>query len=194
LISGAEDGSILVWNTSKIGDPLWLDGRSGKAAEFSSCWAELGSDDARIAYRTHWFLVGTAEKSVPAFRDKLRPASAPDAKLVRGLIDDLDHEDFERRDHASAELAKMGDAVRPLLIKARNEELPAETRRRIDLLLEALDVPPSGDELRAIRAVEVLERIGNPEARDVLATLAKGDLEARLTREAKATLERLARR
>jgi hypothetical protein len=40
----------------------------------------------------------------------------------------------------------------------------------------------------------VLEAIGTPEARKVLQTLAKGAAEARLTREAKAALARLARR
>jgi hypothetical protein len=42
-----------------------------------------------------------------------------------------------------------------------------------------------------LRAVEVLERIGNAEARRVLEALAKGAPEARLTREARTSLERL---
>ncbi len=195
-MSGAEDGSILVWDTSKIVEPFAVGYGAWKSTQFPSLWDELGSEAATIAYRAHWLLVGTAAQSVSALREKLRPASAPDAKLVRGLIADLDldHEQFERRDRSSAELAKMGDAVRPLLVKARNKDMSPETRRRIDLLLEALDVPPFGDELRAIRTVEVLERIGNTEARELLATLAKGDPEARLTREVKAALERLARR
>jgi hypothetical protein len=37
----------------------------------------------------------------------------------------------------------------------------------------------------------LLERIGTPEARLVLETLGKGDPDARLTREAKAALQRL---
>ena len=45
-----------------------------------------------------------------------------------------------------------------------------------------------------LRAVEVLERIGTPEARQVLAKLADGAPEARLTQEAKASLQRLAKR
>jgi hypothetical protein len=45
-----------------------------------------------------------------------------------------------------------------------------------------------------MRAVEVLERIGSDAVREVLRTLASGVAEARLTREAKATLGRLAGR
>ena len=42
-----------------------------------------------------------------------------------------------------------------------------------------------------LRALEVLERIGTPEARQILLSLAKGAPEAALTQEAKASLERL---
>ena len=44
------------------------------------------------------------------------------------------------------------------------------------------------------RAIEVLELTGTKEARDVLATLAAGAEGARLTDEAKAARQRLARR
>ena len=44
-----------------------------------------------------------------------------------------------------------------------------------------------------LRAVAVLERIGTPQARRVLATLAGGAEGARLTREAQASLQRLRR-
>jgi hypothetical protein len=68
-----------------------------------------------------------------------------------------------------------------------------ERRRRLDALLQRL-VVPSGDRLGELRAVEVLERIGTREAEHLLKKLAKGAPEARLTREAKASLQRLAKR
>jgi hypothetical protein len=46
-------------------------------------------------------------------------------------------------------------------------------------------------QLRDLRAVEVLEHIGTPKARQVLRTLARGAPAARLTREAKASLQRI---
>ncbi len=48
--------------------------------------------------------------------------------------------------------------------------------------------------LRSLRVMAVLEDIGIPEARRLLEELAKGTPESRLTREAKATLQRLQRR
>jgi hypothetical protein len=47
--------------------------------------------------------------------------------------------------------------------------------------------------LRSLRALEVLERAGTAEARQLIQRIAAGAAEARLTREAKASLERLAR-
>ena len=59
-----------------------------------------------------------------------------------------------------------------------------------------MEGPPrlSGEDLRALRAVEVLEKVGTPEARQVLEDLARGDPAAALTREARASLDRLGKR
>jgi hypothetical protein len=53
---------------------------------------------------------------------------------------------------------------------------------------------PAPESLQGLRAVSVLERIGTPAARRVLAELAAGDSAARLTRAAKGVLVRMGRR
>lgn len=50
------------------------------------------------------------------------------------------------------------------------------------------------EQLRALRSLEVLEHIGTPEAKQLLERLAGGAEGARLTREAKASLKRFAKR
>ena len=49
----------------------------------------------------------------------------------------------------------------------------------------------SGERLRPLRALEVLERIGTPEARQVVEGLARAAAGTPLRQEAKAVLERL---
>ena len=66
----------------------------------------------------------------------------------------------------------------------------AEMRQAVQRLLDRLDEPTS-EVLRTIRALEVLEHIATPAARELLAELAKGAPGARLTDEAKASLARL---
>ena len=64
--------------------------------------------------------------------------------------------------------------------------------RVIETLLDKLErISLSGEPLRQARSVEVLERIGSPEARKILASLANGAPGARLTRDAAAALARL---
>ena len=70
----------------------------------------------------------------------------------------------------------------------------SEPARSGQAVLAQLDPSQSGEILQALRAVEVLEYIGTPEAHRVLQALAQGVPEVRLTVEAKASLERLARR
>ena len=70
-----------------------------------------------------------------------------------------------------------------------------ELRRRIEATLAKLDKLPRPEltpaQLRALRAVEVLEMIGTPEAKKILTGLSSGVAEARLTKEAAAALTRL---
>jgi len=70
-----------------------------------------------------------------------------------------------------------------------------EAKRHIEELLDEIRKPTmDAEKIRTFRALEVLEHIGTGEAQDVLKTLAQGAPEARVTREAKASLDRLAKR
>jgi len=70
-----------------------------------------------------------------------------------------------------------------------------EARRRAEQILQEIDERALDQKLlRKLRAVEALERMSGPEARSLLQKLAQGASEARLTRDARATLDRLARR
>ena len=112
---------------------------------------------------------------------------------MNALVAELDNESFERRQEAVKQLKTLGWRAGPALREALNANPTPETKRRIQEVLAALDAPItiSTEEIRALRAVFALERIGGREARATLATLAKGVTDARLTREAKAALERL---
>jgi hypothetical protein len=80
----------------------------------------------------------------------------------------------------------------PVLRDALEKRPSLEVRRRIDRLLEKL-ADLSAEQRRAIRSVELLEQLGTPQARALLRKLSSGATGARLTRDAKAALGRLAR-
>jgi hypothetical protein len=112
---------------------------------------------------------------------------------VRALIARLDAPAFADREAAVKELGGLGDAALPDLRRALAGSPSIEQRQRLERLLAAADArfSESGDRLRAVRAVGVLEWIGTPEVRALLTELAAGEDRARLTREARAAAERL---
>jgi hypothetical protein len=130
-------------------------------------------------------------------RERLRPVTPADEKLVARLIADLDGDRFEVREKATSDLEKLGEVAIPACRKALAGSPPAEVRRRLEALVnrwEQVLQNPAGDILRELRALEVLERAGTPEARRLLEAIAGGTSGFRLTREAKASAGRLAKR
>jgi hypothetical protein len=125
----------------------------------------------------------------------LKPAAAAPDDVTRPLIADLDATSFDQRERASKRLKELGDAAAPALHSAVRAAASVEQRRRIEELLAALatPAPPSSDALRDLRAVALLERIGAPEARELLQTLAGGATESQKTKAARASMERLTR-
>lgn len=84
----------------------------------------------------------------------------------------------------------LSSPLRAVLAGKRSPEL----RRRVEPILAQLDPARSPKVLQMLRAVEVLEHLSSPQARELLQALADGAAEARLTREAKASLHRLSQR
>jgi hypothetical protein len=114
---------------------------------------------------------------------------------VAQLIAELDDPQFPVRQKATQQLAQLHDRVAGELARALEAKPPPELRRRLEDLLQRVrrhQLP--AETVRALRAVEVLETIGTPQARQQLEDLARGVPAARLTREARAALVRLAQR
>jgi hypothetical protein len=81
------------------------------------------------------------------------------------------------RDRARADLEEVGEAAQTALEKALAAPASAETARQAKALLDRLKAQrrtPSGSQLQALRALEVLEHIGTPAAKEVLERLGQG--------------------
>src|SRR5262249_2861542 len=136
-------------------------------------------------------------QAVGYLKERLRQGTGVEDRAAR-LIDDLDSPRYRIREAALRELKTLGSSAAPALAAGLVNGPSLEVQRRIERLLAAVRAPaslvPEGDPLRAYRAVLVLERIGSREARAVLESLTRGAPAALLTRHARATLERLARK
>jgi hypothetical protein len=163
--------------------------------ELQQLWSDLGAKDPVTADRALTGLAAQPARAVPFLRQRLGPVLPADPRRLTGWLADLDSEEFEVRERASQDLGRLGEVIEADLRKVLSGCPSAEVRWRFEVLLETVNaerLSPSADRLRAARAVEVLERVGNSAARRLLATIAAGAPEAHLTVEAKSALERLA--
>jgi RNA polymerase sigma factor (sigma-70 family) len=189
LASGSWDTTALVWRTAALtgSPPPKKTARSER--EIEALRQDLVGGDAGRAYRAGWELAATADAG--RLLEKLvRAVPEAEGARLKALVTDLDSDDFGVREKATAEIRIFRELAEPTLRDAVRHSPSAEVRRRAAGLLEQRPA----DEAAAARVLEVLERLGTPEARSILETLAKGAAQAQLTRDAKATLQRLAAR
>src|SRR5262249_47298382 len=154
----------------------------------------LGAKDPAKVEQTMTTLVAKSAQTIPFLKKQLHPVLAPEPRRVADLLASLDSDDFAIREEAHQELGNLCEGIEADLKKAMKKNNSEEVRRRIEGLLKNIRgerLSPSSERLRAVRAIEVLERIDNGPARAILATLAAGATEAQLTVEAKTALERL---
>jgi hypothetical protein len=173
LVSASADTTGLVWNVAGVNPvptPLRPEGQ-----QLADAWEQLLSDDAAKAGAALRLLTAAPTQSVPLLAKALRPVPSVEAKQLARLIEDLDRPEFKTRSQAEAELTKLGELAQPALRRALDRGPSLETRRRLEAVLAKTQVTVlKGEKLRNYRAVEVLERIGSAEARELLATLAGG--------------------
>jgi hypothetical protein len=194
LASGSLDNTALLWDETGLSTEQQSSGTTLSPEAMAALWSDLASDDATRAYQAIWSLAA-AESAAAFLRGRLRPVAAPAPQHLAKLIGDLDSDRFAVRERAAQELDRLGELAEPALRETLAGNPSLEVRQRLTHLLEKRTALVTDSErLRALRASEVLEHNGTPEARQVLETLAQGAPQARLTQEAKASLERLAQR
>jgi WD40 repeat protein len=187
LVSTSSDSTALLWDVT--GRPN--DEKLPSGEEF---WALLADAKAEKVGRAIWAMADAPAESLALLRKRLRPFAVSQESLQK-LVDDLDDASFAIRDKAGRELATIGLFAEAALTKKLQTNPSLEASRRIKRLLTDMQTTrPPADQLRAIRAVEVLERIGSREAREFLLELAGGSEGASLTNHAKEALDRTNRR
>ena len=191
LASGGEDNVVYIWDAIGLGaEPS---GKNATEVELAQWWQDLA--DAKKAEAAIVSLIRAGDQSVKALSTRLRPVEPLNEKRLVQLLIDLDSGSFAQRQSASEELSRLGDRIEDTLRLELKKSVTLETKRRIALLLEKLDVSklPSTT-LQTLRAIEVLERIGMLDAVSSLERMAAGAPEAWQTRAAKLAVSRLAKR
>jgi DNA-binding beta-propeller fold protein YncE len=195
IATGSADTTILLWDATALMNefpkPQTID-LAEEAVE--PLWNDLAGEDAAKALQGVLKLAGAPKQVVPFLVERLKAAAAVDPQKIERWLTELEDDKFAVRQEASASLLKTGEQAVPALQKVLTSQPTIETRKRAEELLEKLTGGNlTTEQLRTVRAVEALERMATPEARQLLQTLAQGAPGALTTRQAQAALDRLAR-
>ncbi|MBN9120334.1 MAG: hypothetical protein J0I06_14450 [Planctomycetes bacterium] len=108
------------------------------------------------------------EKAVPFLKERV--PIGPDAGTLKKLFADLGSDNFAARERATKALSGYGESARVAMeAELARSESPAVRGRLAERLKQSeLPAAPALERLRLIRAVEVVEGIGTPEAKALL--------------------------
>jgi WD40 repeat protein len=193
LASAGADSSILIWDTTGYAAAKRLKAVDLTEADLKDCWAALAGEDAKAAYLAVRRLARGGKAAAAFLATHVEPAKA-DRTAIPKLIAALDSDKVAERDEASKQLEALGRLAEEPLREVLAGKPSPELRQRVLLILKQIQGPVPLQELRQVRAVEALEANGTPEARKALEALAAGPPELLLTRYARESLARLARK
>ena len=192
LFTAYADATMLAWDMTR---PEWRARPLNHPLtdeEVKRHWDRLRHSDADEAYRSKWALVGDPKKTIAFLSTHIasEPRIAPER--VKALIADLDSAEYAVRERAQRELQEHFRRSEALLRKTLEGPASTEVKNRINRMIAAyFAANPPPDQLRDLRAIEVLEQIGTPEARDLLRRLGSGEVPTRVSRDAAESLKRL---
>ncbi len=192
VATGGSDGIVYVFRVDQIVQPNPVPEWKKDLAEL---WPILADANPAKAHRALAQLELRPKESLVLLRAHLKPAVKLDAKVLAQHVRDLANANFAVRQQASVVLEDAGEQAVPLLQQALKKPSSLEVKRRMETLLDQIDRPlESPSQIRAYRALMLLERLGTPDARMLLEELAQGQPTAWLSVEARHSLERLRHR
>jgi hypothetical protein len=182
----------LVWDIAHLQQKSKRRATCLMAQELDACWNDLASKEVARAHRAMRALVNTPAQAVSLLQKHLRPV--PPVSNLADLVARLDSPLYKTRHKATRKLESLGELSRPALENSIKAKPSIEVLLRIKILLAKLKrLPISLPELRVLRALDILEHIGDPKARALLQKMATAAPGAHPTEMAGAVLQRLKR-
>jgi hypothetical protein len=187
LLSAGADGSAVVWD---LLDRPAVKAGAPSAKQVADWWEQLAELSAVKGYSAMREMVGHPAAALTLLREKLKPVKELPPAKIDALMAGLDAEEFAAREKASRDLVAVGDAAEARLRALLGGKPGLEVKRRAEDVLSRIEA----GRLRPERAIEVVERIGDDRAVNLLRELAGGMSGAALTSDAAGALARLAAR
>jgi WD40 repeat protein len=176
LVSGGADGRVIVWDVptlTRTRMELW--------------WVMLASDLLKEVQLAEDGL--NRADALPFLAERLNNCLQAQREVSRLLLD-LDANDFTTRERATEKLVWFGRLSRAPLERLLASKPNLEVYRRAQRILNRM--PDSVDEERSgLLALGVVDKIGSPEARKLLQSVAGSRVQSPIVQEARAIVKRL---
>ncbi len=168
---------------------------AGQNNQLQQWWRALADCNEDTAFEVLLKLERSGPWAGEFLSRRLEPAQAPSRRQVVALVGNLSSSNYRIRNAAYQRLSGFGASIRELLQARIHQTANPEARKRLGYLIEQSRslAPRNDEEWRTLRAIRVLERRADPQAKRVLARLAGGAQGARSTRWARSALARLGR-
>ena len=191
LASGSSDTTILLWD---LGGAPSEKLETLTSSRMNDLFISLGQPAAAKAEQASRLLIAHPTEAIPALKERIKPIARIkyDQALVSKKIAELDSKRFVVREAAAKELERIGRPALPTINESLKGDVTEDLRDWLTKIRAKVDKPETGEDwLLHLRGIEVLERIGTPEAKGVLSEIAEGAPEEVPTRAAKSALARL---
>jgi hypothetical protein len=184
LLTGGLDTTVLAWD---VRPP-----RVAASVSLDSAWNDLAAREAGKSFKSEGRFLAAPAETVKLFAERIKPAKALDPKRTQRLLADLGSDVSAVREAASKGLRGLDEQAIPYLEATLKKAKSLEVRLRVKRILEEKQrAGITSEQLRQIRAVMTLERIGDGESKHLLKRWAGGPVGALLTVEASQALKRL---
>lgn len=189
LASAGADRTIRLWRVRPWRAPTGPR-NPPTAAELNALWEQLGAREASQGYEALSVLSTRGADVVPYLVKGLR-SSGPDHKKVEALLGDMDLDDIGKRDAATTAIVDLGEDAEDVIIQ-KMKGTSKELEVRLQAILTKIRLLParSAGQLRAFRALQILEAVSNEAAMQMVQELKSSSPWPSVRREATKVWER----
>lgn len=192
IATGHTDGTVTIW---KVPAPAALP--ELKPDAFDKFWDGLVADTPTESRSHVHRLLQNPDAAMKLLTAKFTaPVPKPIDIDLPAVIKKFDAPAFADRQAAIKKVKELGPRAAPALQEAIRTTESVEVRARSEELLDQMKAGPkthaAGPDLRAVRAIEALERIGTPEAKKLLEGWTNHVSNPRIASEAAIAVQRIA--
>lgn len=184
LAVGTPDGRVLLFDLYETDTP----NPQTRKRPLDQLWEDLAAEDGQLSFAAVCESIRRGDEAVEFIREHLPTQVPPHAGK---LIQQLDDKEYQVREAALKGLQSEVSVLSALEQALQQTGSPEQAWRLRQLLATRYTFPLAGDQLRELRAVEVLEMVQSPDSLLLLRELARNEAPTRPAIESRAALARI---